>query len=125
MKDGETAEVDPEDPPPLVVKVTHVNQHSHLDNVVSLCLVLRIFSIERECSILFEQKRQQGGIGSSAYDPKQKDIRAFFGGATVSADSTADSSDNSKTEQLDEHLTEGRAASNVFDETEPSSESRL
>lgn len=26
------------------------------------------------------QKRQKGGIGSAAYDPKQKDIRAFFGG---------------------------------------------
>ena len=31
----------------------------------------------------FNQKRQKGGIGSSAYDPKQKDIRAFFGGAEV------------------------------------------
>ena len=75
--------------------------------------------------LTFPQKRQKGGIGSAAYDPKQKDIRAFFGGATVSADSTANSSDNSKTEQVDEHLIEGRAASNVFDETEPSSESRL
>jgi hypothetical protein len=26
------------------------------------------------------QKRQKGGIGSTAYDPKQKYIRAFFGG---------------------------------------------
>lgn len=28
------------------------------------------------------QIRQKGGIGSAAYDPKQKDIRAFFGGST-------------------------------------------
>lgn len=26
------------------------------------------------------QIRQKGGIGSAAFDPKQKDIRAFFGG---------------------------------------------
>ena len=29
------------------------------------------------------KKRLKGGIGSSAYDPKQKDIRAFFGGGAV------------------------------------------
>ena len=29
------------------------------------------------------QKRQKGGIGSSAYDPMQKDIRAYMGGAGV------------------------------------------
>lgn len=29
------------------------------------------------------QKRQKGGIGSAAYDPNQKDIRAFFGGGAV------------------------------------------
>ncbi|EIN12988.1 phosphoglycerate mutase-like protein [Punctularia strigosozonata HHB-11173 SS5] len=45
--------------PPLIVRVTHINQHDHLDQV----------------------KRQKAGIGSSAYDPKQRDIRAFFGGA--------------------------------------------
>lgn len=27
------------------------------------------------------QVRQKGGIGSAAYDPNQKDIRAFFKGA--------------------------------------------
>ncbi|KAF8583352.1 phosphoglycerate mutase [Ramaria rubella] len=43
---------------PLVVRVTHVNQHDHLAGI----------------------KRQKGGIGSTAYDPKQKDIREFFGG---------------------------------------------
>jgi hypothetical protein len=29
------------------------------------------------------QIRQKGGIGSAAYDPKQKDIREFFEGKTV------------------------------------------
>jgi len=42
----------------LIMHVTDVNRHSHTDNI----------------------KRQKGGIGSAAYDPKQKDIRAFFGG---------------------------------------------
>ncbi len=31
------------------------------------------------------QKRQHGGIGSAAYDPKQQDIRAFFGGRKIDA----------------------------------------
>ncbi|KIM89219.1 hypothetical protein PILCRDRAFT_813147, partial [Piloderma croceum F 1598] len=43
---------------PLEVRVTHMNMHEHIDKL----------------------KRQKGGIGSSAYDPKQKDIRSFFGG---------------------------------------------
>ena len=30
------------------------------------------------------QRRQKGGIGSAAYDPKQKDIMAFFGGKAES-----------------------------------------
>ncbi|KAF8510068.1 phosphoglycerate mutase [Hysterangium stoloniferum] len=48
---------------PLVVRVTHLNQHGHLDGVT----------------------RQKGGIGSSAYDPSQKDIRDFFGGGSQDA----------------------------------------
>lgn len=43
------------------------------------------------------QVRQKGGIGSAAHDPKQKDIRAFFGG---------------------EKLEEGRSASNALDEVD-------
>ncbi|KAF8645178.1 hypothetical protein AX16_008005 [Volvariella volvacea WC 439] len=43
----------------LRVHITHTNQYSHLNNLV----------------------RQKGGIGSASYDPKQKDIRAFFEGA--------------------------------------------
>jgi hypothetical protein len=31
------------------------------------------------------QKRQKGGIGSVAFDPKQKDIRTFFGGGKVTS----------------------------------------
>jgi len=42
--------------------------------------------------------RQKGGIGSSQYDPSQQSIRAFFGGGDVPVE-------------------EGRAASNVYDET--------
>ena len=57
------------------------------------------------------QKRQQGGIGSAAHDPAQKDIRAFFGGAKL------DSASNVATEEpASPTLEEGRAASNVFDE---------
>jgi len=48
--------------PPLSVRITLVNQHSHLDNV----------------------KRQGGGIGSAAYDPKQSTITDFFGGGGAS-----------------------------------------
>ncbi|GJJ15657.1 hypothetical protein Clacol_009935 [Clathrus columnatus] len=44
---------------PLIVRVTHKNQHSHLDSLM----------------------RQKGGIGSAAYDPDQKDIREYFSGA--------------------------------------------
>ncbi|KAI3607682.1 phosphoglycerate mutase family protein [Moniliophthora roreri] len=40
------------------VSITDVNRHDHLNSV----------------------ERQKGGIGSTAYDPKQKDIRSFFGG---------------------------------------------
>ncbi|KAI0259833.1 phosphoglycerate mutase [Gloeopeniophorella convolvens] len=58
-QDGEPIYVDKE-PPLLAMRVTDVNRHSHIDDI----------------------KRQGGGIGSAAYDPNQKDIRAFFGGKT-------------------------------------------
>ena len=32
---GEGAEIDSSNPPPLQVEVTHVNQHTHLDGIVS------------------------------------------------------------------------------------------
>ncbi|KAF8318987.1 phosphoglycerate mutase-like protein [Clavulina sp. PMI_390] len=44
--------------PPLSVRITAVNQYSHLANV----------------------KRQRGGIGSSAYDPKQSSIKTSLVG---------------------------------------------
>ncbi|KAI0036441.1 histidine phosphatase superfamily, partial [Vararia minispora EC-137] len=59
-KEGEPMEIREDDLPPLSAKVTHVNEHSHITDI----------------------KRQGGGIGSAAYDPKQEDIRAFFGGRT-------------------------------------------
>lgn len=118
MKSGETLDINPADPPPLVAKVTQVNQHSHLDKVVSHSThqVIRT-SRPDQC----EKKRQLGGIGSSSFDPKQKDIRAFFGGATVSTSSDVQSEKTNG----DQHLEEGRSASNVFDETEPTREGRL
>ncbi|KAK0487687.1 phosphoglycerate mutase-like protein [Armillaria novae-zelandiae] len=45
---------------PLKVRLTDFDRKDHLKNVV----------------------RQQGGIGSSAHDPHQKDIRSFFAGAS-------------------------------------------
>ncbi|KAL1760337.1 histidine phosphatase superfamily [Schizophyllum commune] len=42
----------------LIMSVTEVNRHDHLNSLV----------------------RQKGGIGSSAHDPRQKDLRGFFGG---------------------------------------------
>ncbi|KAL5519845.1 hypothetical protein ACEPAG_1505 [Sanghuangporus baumii] len=91
LKEGDMVEADESDPPPLMVKVTDVNQHSHLDKL----------------------KRQQGGIGSSAYDPAQKDIRAFFGGASLSPKETKN---NVSGKSPPVELEEGRAASNAFDE---------
>ncbi|KAG1715734.1 hypothetical protein ID866_1450 [Astraeus odoratus] len=49
------------DCPPLLIEVTAFNRHEHINAI----------------------KRQQGGIGSMAYDPKQQNIRDFFGGKTV------------------------------------------
>jgi len=66
-QEGQPIDVDKE-LPFLVVRVTDVNCHSHIDNI----------------------KRQKGGIGSAAYDPRQEDIRAFFGGKSVASKSNAD-----------------------------------
>ncbi|KAJ3967254.1 phosphoglycerate mutase-like protein [Lentinula raphanica] len=46
--------------PDLSIRLTVNDKCEHLDNLV----------------------RQRGGIGSSAHDPRQKDIRGFFAGAT-------------------------------------------
>ncbi|KAH9850118.1 phosphoglycerate mutase-like protein [Lenzites betulinus] len=82
-KEGVPMEFADGDPPKLQVRVTDVNRHEHLAEV----------------------KRQKGGIGSAGYDPKQKDIRAFFGGAKLQAN------DASETE-------EGRSESNARDEAD-------
>lgn len=47
-----------EDLPPLEVRVTDLNRNEHTTDII----------------------RQKGGIGSQRHDPKQKDIRSFFGG---------------------------------------------
>ncbi|KAI0755047.1 phosphoglycerate mutase-like protein [Daedaleopsis nitida] len=74
-KEGEPLVFEESTPPKLRIQVTDINRHEHLSQV----------------------KRQGGGIGSAAHDPKQKDIRAFFGGGK---------------------LEEGRSASNARDEAE-------
>jgi hypothetical protein len=59
------------------VKIMAINQCSHLANLVSIFtsgVLDNCFSSE---SILY-QHRQRGGIGSSAHDARQTDIRAFF-----------------------------------------------
>jgi len=60
-QEGRPIDVDKE-PPFLVVRVTDVNRHSHLDNI-----------------------KRQKGIGSAAYDPRQEDIRAFFEGKSAAS----------------------------------------
>ncbi|KAI6130006.1 histidine phosphatase superfamily [Pisolithus thermaeus] len=58
---GEAMGFNEDECPPLLVKVTDFNRHDHINSI----------------------KRQKGGIGRSAYDPKQQDIRNFFGGTAV------------------------------------------
>ncbi len=103
---------------PLKVRVTHVNEHSHLLNIVraghaSSHLVLNLIGDL--------QKRQGGGIRSSAHDPAQQDIRAFFGGAKPSSkvetqETTQASNEVIDLTETDTELEEGRATSNVYDE---------
>jgi hypothetical protein len=40
------------------------------------------------------QIRQRGGIGSAAFDPEQRDIREFFGGARARVTNGEDIMDN-------------------------------
>ncbi|KAI0087902.1 phosphoglycerate mutase-like protein [Irpex rosettiformis] len=78
-REGEPMELVDGELLPLKVSLTHFNEFSHLETV----------------------KRQKGGIGSSAHDPKQRDIRAYFSGGAVGVDTE-----------------EGRSESNVEDEAE-------
>ncbi|KAH7915428.1 histidine phosphatase superfamily [Hygrophoropsis aurantiaca] len=59
--EGQPSQFSDQETPVLQVQITDVNRHEHIDGI----------------------KRQKGGIGSSAYDPNQQDIRAFFGGGGV------------------------------------------
>ncbi|SRR6266403_1137573 len=73
--------IDVDQQPLLVMRVTDVNRHSHTDNIVRdtiAMFLLHLITLNLTCQI-----RQKGGIGSTAYDEKQQDIRkAFFGGIT-------------------------------------------
>lgn len=66
--------------PLLIMRVTDINRHSHTDNIV-WCPHCNVCAASLT-QVWTSQIRQKGGIGSAAYDPKQKDIRAFFGGST-------------------------------------------
>lgn len=77
------------------MRVTDINKHTHIDNLVrqlrySACAALLTPS-------LTFQKRQKGGIGSAAYDPKQKDIKAFFGGKAEISPENNNSTDDEVT----------------------------
>lgn len=94
-----------DDLPPLKVAVPEFDRGEHLDKVVGIFPCSLDTVRYRNPS---PQKRQKGGIGSAAYDPKQKDIRAFFGGGGA--------------------LPEGRSESNAQDEVDveiSESDSRL
>ncbi|KAF7965552.1 hypothetical protein HWV62_2685 [Athelia sp. TMB] len=81
-KEGEPLEFS-DDTPPLSVRVTHVNVHDHIDKI----------------------KRQQGGVGSAAHDPAQKDIRAFFGGGSVKDEVKAEEhSESNANDEVDINL---------------------
>ncbi|KAI0769010.1 phosphoglycerate mutase-like protein [Trametes elegans] len=80
-KEGEPLNFAESDPPKLQVRVTDVNRHEHLANVT----------------------RQKGGIGRAGYDPKQRDIRAFFGGGKPQGTAAPE-------------VEEGRSESNARDE---------
>ncbi|EMD39877.1 hypothetical protein CERSUDRAFT_112131 [Gelatoporia subvermispora B] len=79
-KEGEPVEFPDNDPPHFEIRATDLNCHEHLNKVA----------------------RQKGGIGRAAYDPKQQEIRAFFGGGATAQPQTE----------------EGRSESNARDESE-------
>ena len=97
---GETA-VDENGLPPLVVKVTDVNSHKHLEGLVC-SHSLSFYRVEADWILYASLQKRQRGIGSEAHDPAQSDIRKFFGGGVI---------DGKKAK-----LEEGRAESNALDE---------
>ncbi|KAI0670864.1 phosphoglycerate mutase-like protein [Trametes maxima] len=78
-KRDEPLEFADSDPPKLQVHVTDVNRHEHLAQVT----------------------RQKGGIGRAGYDPKQQDIRAFFGGAKPLAEPEEGRSESNARDEAD------------------------
>ncbi|KAI0346027.1 phosphoglycerate mutase-like protein [Trametopsis cervina] len=74
--------------PALEVVLTDFNRSEHLEAV----------------------KRQRGGIGSSAYDPKQKDIRAYFSGGAVEKTEEGRSESNAE-DEVDVNFKEDKASS--------------
>ena len=98
------------------VRLTHVNQGTHLDGVVSPGALLYP-SVGH--AVFSGQKRQHGGIGSSAHDPAQSDIRAFFGGKVVSSKEEKENVTENVPDEIkdgSDELEEGRARSNAVDE---------
>jgi hypothetical protein len=86
--------------PPLVVTVTDVNQHEHINKVVSY-----IFSkVYRMFVMGFTFKKRQKGIVE--YDPKQTDIREFFGGGGVKK--PVEALEHAESNAMDEVMTEER-----------------
>ena len=88
--------------PPLVVKVTDVNSHRHLEGLVRSHFLL-FYHVEADGILYASLQKHQKWIGSEAHDPAQSDIRKFFGGGLI---------DGKKAK-----LEEGRAESNALDET--------
>lgn len=78
--------------------MTDINVHEHIDQIVcNIRIRCTVFGLTL---FVIPQKRQKGGIGSAAYDPSQKDIRAFFGGGEVNGDIVA--KDQSESNAKDE-----------------------
>jgi len=77
IADGTPVNLADEEIPPLIVKATDFGRADHLVTVVR-SLILSIIWLP----LLSSQKPNSGGTGKIAYDPKQRDIRAFFSGAT-------------------------------------------
>ncbi|KAK0464247.1 phosphoglycerate mutase [Desarmillaria tabescens] len=64
----------------VTVEVQSLSRRKH-DDINSLPLKVRLTDFDRK-DHLKNVVRQQGGIGSSAHDPNQKDIRSFFAGGS-------------------------------------------
>jgi hypothetical protein len=77
--DGTPTNLADEGMPPLIIKATDFGRADHLLTLVRS----PIFNITVHFLYCPLQKLNAGGTGKIAYDPKQRDIRAFFSGATT------------------------------------------